>query len=212
MRRVQLCVVLDFPPEIHLFEHVQGRLLPRTTQARTSLRLDAADQLPSALASTEPERFAVIACGNDLGLAVPDQTCKGERLRRDAQHSARRRIRTTGVHDGDATVVAGEREGVTARGERHGVNPPCRVVEVFAADGVEGEPFAPDAGLGTLVDALDETREHAGMRVRGPGREQDAVRVPRQCRHGAPDRLLQVLRHPPVVFFLKVAHRDQAGA
>lgn len=34
--------------------------------------------------------------------------------------------------------------------------------------------------------------------------------MPRQCRDGAADRLLQMLRHPPVILFLKIAHCDQA--
>jgi hypothetical protein len=38
--------------------------------------------------------------------------------------------------------------------------------------------------------------------------------VPRHCRHGAADRLLQMFRHPPVVFLFKVADCNEpcAGA
>lgn len=209
--RVESSVVLDLAPEVHLLEHVEGRLFPRAgPQTRTGLCLDAADHLPTGLAPPEPEGLAVVTGSDDLGLAVPDEARERQGLGRDAQHGARRRVRPAGVHDRDAAVVAGEGEGVAAGREGHGVDPAGRVVEVLAADGVEGEPLPPGAGLGAFVDALDEPGEDAGVGVGRARGEQDAVRVPRQGRHRAPDRLLQVLRDPPVVLLLKVAHGDQA--
>lgn len=50
------------------------------------------------------------------------------------------------------------------------------------------------------------------MAVCGAGSEKNGVGVPGYTSHGRANGLLNVLRDPPVVFFLKVAYGDQAGA
>ncbi len=215
MRGIELRIVLDLPLQIHLSEHVQGGLFPcAAAHARPGLGLDTAHHFPAGLTPTESERLAIVPGSNDLALAVPDQACIRQRLHRDTQHRLRRAVRTTRVDDSNAAVVRRKGQGVTARAERHGVHPSRRIIEVLAAHGVEGQPLAPYAGLGTLVDALDEAREHAGVGVGRPGGQEHTVWVPRQSCHGAADRLFQVFRDPPVVFLFKVADCNEpcAGA
>ncbi|KFY74314.1 hypothetical protein V498_09990, partial [Pseudogymnoascus sp. VKM F-4517 (FW-2822)] len=149
---------------------------------------------------------------DDLPLARPQQTHKRQQLRAHADDGARGRVRATGIHDRDAAVVGGEGEGVAAGREGRRVNPACGVVEVLAAHGVEWQALAPRAGLGALIDALDEGGEDAGVRVGGACGEEDGVGVPGYGRDGAADGLLDVLGYPPVVFFFEVADGDDAGA
>lgn len=210
MRGIQLSIILRLPLQIHLLEHLQRALLLR--DPGTPLRLHRAADLPPGFIALESERLAVVARGDDLGLAVPDQRGEGEELCGDVDHGVRGLVWAGGVDDRDGGVMRGEREGVPRGREGDGVHPPRSVVEVFAADGVEGEALAPDGRLGTLVDALDEAREDAGVRVGGARGEEDRVGVPVERGDGAADGLLEVFGHPPVVFFFEVADRDQPGA
>lgn len=88
--------------------------------------------------------------------------------------------------------------------------PACRVVEILPADGVEGQAFSPHAAFWPLVDAFDEARKYPGMGVCRSGSQEDGIRVPGDSGDGAPNRLLQLLRHPPVVFLLKIANSDDS--
>ena len=92
------------------------------------------------------------------------------------------------------------------------MDPPCAVVEILAADRVEGQALAPDAGLGPVVDPFYEATENAGMRVGRTGGEEDRVWVPGESGDSAADGLLDVFAYPPVVFGLKVTNGDDTGA
>ncbi len=211
MSRLELRVVLGLALEIHLPEHVQSRFL--TLHAGSGpLGLDGASNLPARLTTFEAERLAVVAGGDDLIVRLPQQALEGQQLGRDGQHGAGRLLRAGGVDDGDAAVVGRKGEGVAAGREGDRVHPARRVVEVLAADGVEGQALAPDAGLGLGVHALDEAGEDARVGVGRAGRKEHRVGVPRDAGDCAADRLLHVLRHPPVVFLLKVADGDDAVA
>lgn len=89
------------------------------------------------------------------------------------------------------------------------MDPARRFVEVFSADGVEWQTFAPHAGLGSGIDTLDETGEDASVRVGGSCGQENRVRMPCQCGDCTANGLLQVLRHPPVILFFKIADGDQ---
>lgn len=108
--------------------------------------------------------------------------------------------------------MGGEREGVSRGGERNAVDPARGVVQELAAHGVKWEALSPGGGLRTLIDALDERGEDASVAVGGAGGEEHRVGVPGDGGDGGADGLLDVLRHPPVVFLLKVADGDEAGA
>lgn len=88
------------------------------------------------------------------------------------------------------------------------MDPPSGLVEVFSADGIEWQPFTPDTGFRSSVNALDEARKHSRVGVRGSCSEEDRVWMPCKRRDCAADGLLQVLGHPPVVLFFKVADCD----
>ena len=92
------------------------------------------------------------------------------------------------------------------------MDPTGTVVEVFAADGIEGETFAPDTGGGPVVDSFNEGTEDARVRVGGARSEEDRVRVPGDRGDGAANGLFEVLAYPPVIFGFEVADGDDAGA
>lgn len=212
VNRLQLRVVLDFSLEIHLPEHVQGRLLALLTVAGTALGLDSSNKLPAPLASLEAERLAIVSGGNDLIFSLPDQALEGKKLGGNAQNGPRGLLWTTGVDNRDAAIMGSKCKGVSAGRKGHGVDPAGRVVQVFSADGVERQALAPDTRLGTLIDTLDKGREHSGMSIGRASSQEDGVGVPSNAGDGTANRLLQVLRNPPVIFLLKVADGNHAVA
>lgn len=210
MNRLELCVILDFSLEIHLSEHVQRRLLALLASASRALGLHGSDKLPASLAALETESLTIVAGSNDLVLSLPEQALERKKLGRDAQDGLRGLLRAAGVHNGDAAVMRSKGKSVSAGRKGHGVHPAGRVIQVFSADGVEGQSLAPDTRLGTLIDTLDKGRQHSGMGVGRAGGEEHGVGVPSNAGDGTADRLLQVFRNPPVVFLLKVANGNDA--
>jgi hypothetical protein len=59
-----------------------------------------------------------------------------------------------------------------------------------------------------FVDVLDISRQHACFHVSAPRSEQHVVGVPIHTQNRRPDRLPQELRHPPVIIWIKRAHRN----
>lgn len=149
---------------------------------------------------------------NDLVLARPDETGKGQEAGGNVEHGARRLVGGAGIDNSDGGIVRAKGEGV-ARGRKGDVvNPAGRGVQELAADGVEGQTLAPGGGRRPLVDTLDVAGEHAGVGVGGAGGKKDGVGVPGQRCDGGADGLLEVLADPPVVFLFKIADGDDAGA
>ena len=60
MCRLQLCVVLCLPLEIHLAEHIESGFFPCITHLGTDLCLDRARKLPATLAAMKAIWFAVL--------------------------------------------------------------------------------------------------------------------------------------------------------
>lgn len=210
MNRLQLCVILDFTLEIHLSEHVQRRLLPLLASTGVALGLHGSNKLPASLAALETECLAIVAGSNNLIFSLPEQALERQELSGNAQDSLGGLLRAARVDNGDAAVMRGKCKSVSAGRKGDRVNPASRVVQVFSADGVEGQSLTPDARLGTLIDALDKGGQNSGMRIGRAGCEEHRVGVPSNAGDGAADRLLQVLRNPPVVFLLEVANGDDA--
>lgn len=210
--RLELSVVLGLALQIHLSEHVKGRLLAVLTQAGAALCLDGTSQLPTTLTSLEAEGLAVITGSNDLVLTGPDQTLERQLLSCDSDNSAGRLLRSRGIHNRDAAVVSSKGKAITARGERNRVNPASRVVKVLSTDSVEWESLAPNSGSRTGVHPLDEGGKDSGVGIGGAGGKEDRVRVPGNARDGAANGLLEMLGNPPVVLLLKVADGDDAVA
>lgn len=113
MGGAQLCIVLGLALKIHLPEHVEGGLL--SDSATGSLGLDGPGELPSLFAASETEGLAVVAGGENLGLAVPDQAGEWQGLGGDVDDGARGLVRAARVDDGDAAVVGGKGQGVARR-------------------------------------------------------------------------------------------------
>lgn len=85
------------------------------------------------------------------------------------------------------------------------------LVQELSADGVEGQTLAPNGRSRSLVDTLDEGAENASVSIGAAEGKQDTVGVPGNAGDGAAERLLEVLGHPPVVLFLKVADSSNSG-
>ncbi|KFY43017.1 hypothetical protein V494_02132, partial [Pseudogymnoascus sp. VKM F-4513 (FW-928)] len=211
MHGPQLRIILGLPLQVHLPKHIQRALLP-LRPLPLPLLLQRSHNPPPALAALEPVRLAIVARGDDLRLARPDQRHEGEQLRAHAYHGARGGVGAAGVHDRDAAVVGGEGEGVAAGRECSGVYPAGGVIQELPADGVEGEALTPWSWLRALIHALDEGGEDAGMGVGGARGEEHGVGVPGDGGDGAADGLLDVLGYPPVVLLFEVADGDDAGA
>lgn len=210
MNRLQLCVILGFTLEIHLSEHIQRRLLARLASAGVALGLHGSDKLPASLAALETECLAIVASSNNLVFSLPEQALEWQKLGGDAQDGLGGLVRAAGVHNGDAAVMRSKSKSVSAGRKGHRVDPASRVVQVFSADGVEGQSLTPDTRLGTLIDTLDKGGQHSGVGIGRAGCEEYGVGVPSDAGDGTADRLLQVLRNPPVVFLLKIANGNDA--
>lgn len=150
--------------------------------------------------------------GKDLILAIPNEAVQWQKAGRDVQHGPRWLFRGAGVHDRDTAVMSSESESVSARRKGDTLDPASGVVQVFTTDGVEWQALTPSTGLGALIDTLDEAGKDSSMRVGGASSEQNRVRVPGQCSDSTANRLLQVLRNPPVVLLLEVTNSDDAGS
>jgi hypothetical protein len=59
-----------------------------------------------------------------------------------------------------------------------------------------------------LIDTLDECRKDICFSIRSSCSEQDVVGVPVDGQYSRPDRLLDVLGHPPVVLLVKRTNSD----
>lgn len=62
-----------------------------------------------------------------------------------------------------------------------------------------------------FVNVLDVGGKYACLHVCTSRSEQDIVRMPVDREHGGADRLLELLRHPPVVVRIKGTNRDRPG-
>lgn len=114
MRGGQLRVVLGLALEIHLSEHIQGGFFPLSVST-AGFGFDRARNVPALLAATEPERFAVVSCGDYLGLTVPDQAGERQGLRADVDDGSWWLLWSTGIDDSDAAVMARKSKCITAR-------------------------------------------------------------------------------------------------
>lgn len=154
---------------------------------------------------------AYISCTNNLALGDPEKIGERQDLGADVEDGMGRLSFTGGVGDGDGRVMTDKGEGVSGGTEGDVLDPASGLIEEFAGDGVEGQAFSPDAGLRSLVDALDEGAQDSGVSVGAAEGEEDTVGVPCDTGDGAAERLLQVLRNPPIVLFLKVADGGDAS-
>ena len=59
------------------------------------------------------------------------------------------------------------------------------------------------------VDALDKGRKHSSLGIRASSRDQDVVGMPVDRQNGRPERLLEMLRDPPVVLFIEGTDSDR---
>jgi hypothetical protein len=62
------------------------------------------------------------------------------------------------------------------------------------------------------VNALNKRRKHPRPAIRATGGEQHAIRVPIDGQDGRPERFLQMLGRPPVVFLVKRTNGDGPSA
>lgn len=108
--------------------------------------------------------------------------------------------------------MSGVSKCVSGGRKRDGVYPAARAVAELATHSVERQALSPHGRLGALVNALDESGKHARMGVGRAGGEKDRVGVPVQREDGSAERLLEVLRHPPVILLFEVTHGDDSGS
>ena len=92
------------------------------------------------------------------------------------------------------------------------MDPSGRIVQELSTDSVEGQPLSPDARGRAAIHTLDKRGEDSRVGIGRAGGEKNGVRMPGNAGNGTPDRLLQVLRHPPVILLLEVADGDDAVA
>jgi len=92
------------------------------------------------------------------------------------------------------------------------MDPSSARIHKLSTNGVEREPSTPHTWLGTLINTLDESGENASVGIGGTGSEENRIRMPGDGEDRGPDRLLEVLGNPPVVFGLEVTDGDGAGA
>ena len=74
VNRFELRVNLGLSLEIHLTEHVQGRLFPDTTGAGSCLVFNRSNKLPSTLVATEPVRLAILRSETLAGAQMVSET------------------------------------------------------------------------------------------------------------------------------------------
>lgn len=152
-----------------------------------------------------------MSSSNNLGLAVPNQAVEWQKRGSDIQHRSRGLFRGARVNHGDAAIVPREGKGIPTGRETDALDPARRVIQEFSTDCVERKTLAPATWLWALINTLDIAREDTSVRIRRASSQQHRVRMPGKRSDGASDRLLQVLRDPPVVLLLKVAYGDHAS-
>ena len=91
------------------------------------------------------------------------------------------------------------------------MNPASRVVQIFAAYRVKRQPLAPHAAFRPGINTLDKAGENSCVGIRRSSGQKHGIRVPCYSGDGTSDGLFQMLRDPPVIFFLKVAYGNDAG-
>lgn len=96
--------------------------------------------------------------------------------------------------------------------EVHTVHPSTaeRSRSVLGHQLTERHSIAPRRGQWLLLDGLDIAGEYTRLIVGGSGDQKHIVRMPGQRIDRRPDRFLDVLRHPPVILRLEIAHGDQS--
>jgi hypothetical protein len=72
----------------------------------------------------------------------------------------------------------------------------------------DGSAYLRNIANNVVVSHLDVGGEDADLEVGGAGGEENVVGVPVHRRHRRLQRLLDVLRHPPVVLLVEVADGD----
>lgn len=153
-----------------------------------------------------------MASGNDFILSIPNQAVERQKASGDIQHRSRRLFWGTWVHNRDTAVMTGEGKHISTGREAHSMDPSGRVIQKFTTDGVERETLSPSTRLRTGINSLDVAREDSSVGVSRSGREQHRVRMPGKGSDGAPNRLLQVFRDPPVVLLFEIADRNHTGS
>lgn len=146
-----------------------------------------------------------VSRAHDLGIGDPEEISKRQDLSADVEYGVGWLSLSSRVGYGNGGVVADKGEGISGGTESDVLDPPGGLVQKLARDSVEGQAFSPNAWLRSLVDALDEGAQDPGMSIGTAKGEEDTVGVPRDTGDGAAERLLQVLRDPPVVFLFEVA-------
>jgi hypothetical protein len=82
MDRLKLCVRVSLSLEIHLAEHIEGRLVPHTASSGSRLALDSTCQLPPALITAEAEWLAILATVSTIDSATTTMVVKYSHGRR----------------------------------------------------------------------------------------------------------------------------------
>lgn len=157
------------------------------------------------------KRSAYISGTNNLAFADPQKVGERKNLRADVEDCVRRLALPSRICNGDCGIMAGKGEGVAGGTKGDTLDPPSRLIEKFARHGVERQALSPNAGLRTFVDTLDESTQDSGVAISASQGEQDVVWVPCDAGDCAAERLLQVLRDPPVVLFLEIADGGDTG-
>jgi len=209
---LELRIILDLAFEVHLPKHIQSRLLSGAICAGPSLGFQGAYKMPTAWAPLEPERLAIVASSDYFVFSAPNQAHERKELSGDAYDSTGRLIRTAGVYDGDAAIMSSKGQDISAGRERDGVDPASGVVQELSAHGVERKSLTPHTGGGTAIDTFDEGGEYPSVGVGRPSSKEDGVRMPGDSSNSTSNRLLQMLRNPPVILLLKVTNGNDAVA
>jgi len=124
----------------------------------------------------------------------------------DTDHSFGRLLRSAWIDHCDAAVMGHKCEGISAGGKCTTMNPAGRIIQILSTYGVERESLSPCAGLGSGINALDETREDPGVGVCRSCSKKNGVWVPSKGCNSAPYRFLQMLRNPPVILLFEITH------
>lgn len=125
-----------------------------------------------------------------------------------------RNVSTVCLRNVDRAVVANPANPVAIGREAHAMNPTTsggRILEL-GQHLPQGFLRTPSRRFRVLLDVLDVSGKHPNLVIGRTGHQQHIVRMPIQRCHRRTDRLLDVLRNPPIVLRLKVAHRNQPGA
>lgn len=159
---------------------------------------------------TERHKSYMSSC-NDLSLTIPDETIERQQAGRDVQHGTWRLLRCAWVDNGYTAIVSSEGKSVAAGGKSNTLYPTSGIIQIFATDSVERQTLTPSARLRAGVNPLDEAGEDASMRIGGSSCQQDGIWVPCQGCDGTANRLLEVLRDPPIILLLEVTDSNHSS-